>query len=212
MFSALLLAATVASAPAAGTYSYVSTMNGSEIGHTKITLASSAQGLTLTESGAGNMNGQSGSVNDTLTLDARLQPLTYTADASVADSRNMRSTITFDGATAKQTGDVSQTYPLIGSAKHFVLLDVGPFSGFFMMPAQLHAWNDQPVTAIVPNFAHSMVLAPEKSRPERPSDVPAGDAVYAFNSMVAIAIWYNPHTLIVDQVDVPAQGLIVKRL
>lgn len=211
MFSALLLAAAI-SAPASGTYSYVSTMNGSEIGRTKITLAQTAQGLTLTENGAGNMNGQSGTVSDTLTLDSALRPLTYSSDASVADSRNMRATITFDGTTAKQTGDVEKNYSLIGSAKHFVLLDIGPFSGFFMMPAQIHAWNDQPVTAIVPNFAHSTVLAPESSKPARPSDVPAADAAYAFNSMVAIAIWYNPRTMIVDQVDVPADGLIVKRV
>lgn len=211
MFSALLLAAAI-SAPASGTYSYVSTMNGAEIGRTKITLAQTPQGLTLTESGSGNMNGQSGEVNDTLTLASNLEPLTYTSDASVADSRNMRATITFDAGSAKQTGDVTKTYTLIGDAKHFVLLDIGPFSGFFMMPAQMHAWNDHPVTAIGPNFAHSTVLAPDSTLPERPSDVPAGDAVYSFNSMVSIAIWYNPHTMIVDQVDVPAQGLIVKRV
>lgn len=210
MFSALLLAAAI-SAPATGTYSYVSTMNGAEIGRTKITLAQTPQGLTLTESGSGNMNGQSGTVSDTLTLDAHLQPTSYNSDASVADSRNMRATIAFDATTAKQTGDVTKTYTLIGSAKHFVLLDIGPFSGFFMMPAQMHAWNDQPATAIIPNFAHSTVLSPDNARPDRPSDVPAGDAVYSFNSMVQIAIWYNPRTMIVDQVDVPAQGLIVKR-
>ena len=211
MFSALLLDAAI-TAPASGTYSYVSTMNGAEVGRTKITLAQSGGGLTLTENGSGNMNGQSGEVSDTLTLSANLQPLTYTSDASIADSRNMRASITFDPTSAKQTGDVTKTYSLIGAAKHFVLLDIGPFSGFFMMPAQMHAWNDQPVTAIVPNFAHSTVLAPDSARPDRPSDVPAADAVYSFNSMVSIAIWYNPHTLIVDQVDVPAQGLIVKRV
>ena len=214
MFLALTLAAvTAVAAPADGTYKYVSTMNGSEIARTTIALKHTAQGVQLTENGAGSMNGQSGSVEDTFTLDERLAPSSYVADASVADSRNMKSTIAFSGSQAKQGGDVTKTYALGGASKHFVLMDVGPFSGFFMIPAQMRAWKNASVTAIVPNFGHSFVLAPDAAlKPDRPAGLPASDQAYSFSSMVQLTLWYDPRTLLVDEVDVPTQGLVVRRL
>ncbi len=214
MFSSLILAAAmVAAAPSDGTYSFASTMNGLEIGRTSIVVKHTNDGIVLTEKGAGSMNGESGSIDDTLTLNNALAPVSYQADASIADSRHMRSTISFDGATAKQTGDVTHTYPLIGNAKHFAIMDVGPFSGFFMIPAQLQAWGGEPVTAIVPNFAHSVALSAYTAlKPDRPAGVPANDISVSFSSMVAITLWYNPHTLVIDRVDIPAQGLIVRRV
>ena len=213
MFIALVLAAaTSAWAPPDGTYTYTSTMNGAQIGKTAITVKRSAQTIVLTEAGSGSMNGENGSVQDTLTVDAQLAPSTYTADASLADSRNMRSSVAFSPTQAQQTGDVTKTYPLAGASKHFVLMDVGPFSGFFMIPAQMHAWNGAAVTAIVPNFAHSITLAPDGALPPaRPANVPKNDKAYSFDSMVQLTVWYDPATLVVDEVDVPAQGLVVVR-
>lgn len=213
MFLALTLAAaTLVSVPPEGTYSYVSTMNGTQIGKTAITVKDSPHGVVLTEVGSGNMNGQSGTVQDTLTLDERLAPATYVADASIADSRNMRSTIAFSAGQAQQTGDVTKTYQLAESSKHFVLMDIGPFSGFFMIPAQMKEWKNAVVTAIVPNFGQSLPLSPDFSmQPARPAGIPKSDLSYSFNSMVEVTMWYDPRTLIVDEVDVPAQGLVVKR-
>lgn len=213
MFTALVLAAaTSLSAPPDGTYTYVSTMNGAQIGKTAITVKRSAQNIVLTEAGSGSMNGENGSVQDTLTVDAQLAPSTYVADASLADSRNMRASVAFSATQAQQTGDVTKTYPLAGAAKHFVLMDVGPFSGFFMIPAQMHAWKGAAVTAIIPNFAHSMTLAPDAAAPPaRPAAVPERDKAYSFNSMVQLTVWYDPGTLVVDEVDVPTQGLVVVR-
>ncbi len=125
----------------------------------------------------------------------------------------MKATLTFDGAQARQTGDVVKTYSLAGSARHFVLMDIGPFSGFFMLPAQVRAWDRAPVVAIVPNFAQSLALSPDPGlQPPRPAGVPAADAQISFNSTVEVTFWYNPRTMVVDEVDVPAQGLVVRRM
>lgn len=215
MFSLVLaIAAALPQAPADGVYSYVSWMNGRQIAQTAITVKRDGVGqIVLTETGSGHMNGQAGSVQDTLTLDSQLAPAAYTSLASIADSREMKATLTFSGAAATQTGDVNKVYALQGTARHFVLMDVGPFSGFFALPAQLHAWNKAPVTAIVPNFAQAVPLNPEAAiAPARPAGVPADDAVLAFSSMVHIALWYDPRRLLVDEVDIPEQGLVVKRV
>ncbi len=69
-----LAAATLVSSPGDGTYTYVSTMNGLEVGRTAITVKHQPGGVVLTETGSGNLNGQAGSVKDTLMLDASLAP------------------------------------------------------------------------------------------------------------------------------------------
>ncbi len=214
---ALILSSMVAAAavaPPDGTYDYVSSMNGSPIAKTAITVKRGSSGtIVLSESGSGNMNGQSGTIQDTLTLDSALAPSEYTAVASLADSKSMKSTVSFSGSQATQSGDLNAKYDLAADAKHFVLLDFGPFSGFFALPAQLQAWNRQPVIAIVPMYGKGFPLTVDAAlKPDRPAGVPAGDQQLSFNNMTQITVWYDPKTLIVDELDVPAQGVVVKRV
>lgn len=212
-----LLFAAAAAAPAAppnGSYRYTSSMNGAAIAQTTITVARTPGGdLVLSESGSGSMNGQAGSVQDSLTLAPDLAPLAYTSLASIADSRNMRASVAFAGNQARQTGDVSIVYRLPANVSHFVLMDVGPFSGFFAIPAQMQAWNDAPVLALIPNFAQAATLTLDRAlAPDRPSGVPRRDRELSFSSIVALSMWYDPATLVVDRVDVPSDGLVVTRL
>ncbi len=208
-----LALATPLAAPSDGTYNYVSTMNGATIGKTAITVKRDGMGsLMLTERGSGNLNGQSGSIQDTLTLDPTLEPGEYNAQASMGDSKAMKSSVAFKNDEATQTGDVAKTYDLPASAKHFVLMDFGPFSGFFVLPAQMQAWNNQPVVAIAPLYAQAFPVSVDSTlKPDRPQTVPAGDRSISFSSMVQITVWYDPATLVVDEVDVPAQGVTVRR-
>lgn len=208
-----LALATPAAAPPDGTYNYVSALNGTTIAKTVITVKRDASGsIVLSESGSGNMNGQKGSIQDTLTLDSALAPSAYASLASLGDSKSMKSTLVFNGAQATQSGDVNKKYDLVADAKHFVLMDFGPFTGFFALPAQMHAWSQPPVVAIMPMYAHAMPLTVDATlKPSRPASVPAADEQISFNNMVQITLWYDPQTLIVDEVDVPSEGVIVKR-
>lgn len=200
-------------APPDGTYNYVSAMNGKTIATTVINVKRDDTGnIVLSESGQANMNGQKGSVQDTLTLDPTLAPSAYTSLASLGDSKSMKSTLSFSGEEATQTGDVNKKYDLAADAKHFVLMDFGPFTGFFALPAQMQAWNKRPVIAIVPMYAHAMPLTVDAAlKPDRPASVPASDEQISFNNMVQITLWYDPASLVVDEVDVPTEGVTVKR-
>ncbi|HLI96954.1 MAG TPA: hypothetical protein VKT72_12835 [Candidatus Baltobacteraceae bacterium] len=202
-----------APAPADGTYTYATTLNGAQIEKTAVTVKRDPAGqIVLSESGSGNMNGRSGSISDTLTLDQTLAPVGYSALASIADSRSMQSALSFSGDVAKQSGDVSKTYGLAADAKHFVVLDFGPFTGYFMLPAQMQAWNDPPVMAIMPIYAQGMPIAVDKTlTPGRPKAVPQADAEISIKSPVQFTVWYDPKTLVVDELDVPAEGLSVAR-
>jgi hypothetical protein len=204
---------TPAAAPADGTYSYVTTLNGAQIEKTAVTVKRDASGnLVLSESASGNMNGRSGSITDTLTLDQSLAPVGYSALASIADSRSMQSALAFAGTQAKQSGDVTKTYDLAADAKHFVVLDFGPFTGYFVLPAQMQAWNDPPVMAIMPIYAQGMPIAVDKTlTPGRPKTVPQTDEQITVKSPVQFTVWYDPKTLVVDELDVPAEGLTVAR-
>lgn len=213
MFSLILAAVMNTPAPADGTYTYVTSMNGAQIATTAVTVKRDPAGnVILSESGSGNLNGRSGSIDDTLTLDAALEPVGYDALASIADSRGMKSVLAFNGAQATQTGDVTKTYDLAAGTKHFVILDFGPFSGYFALPAQMRAWKDAPAVAIVPIYAQGVPISVDKSLvPERPKSVPASDAQISVKTPVQFTVWYDPTTLLVDQVDVPDDGIVVKR-
>lgn len=209
----VILAAIVATTPADGTYTYAMSLNGAQVETTAVTVKHDPSGkLVLSESATGNMNGRSGEVSDTLTLDETLAPLGYSANASIADSRSMQSSLAFKGARATQTGDVTKTYDLAPNAKHFVVLDFGPFAGYFALPAQMQAWNDQPVLAIVPMYAQGVPIAVDKSlTPERPKNVPAIDVQISVTSPLQFTLWYDPKTLVVDEMDVPTEGVLVTR-
>ncbi len=93
-----------------------------------------------------------------------------------------------------------------------MVLDFGPFTGYFMLPAQMQAWNDPPVMAIMPIYAQGMPIAIDKTlTPDRPKSVPQTDAQISIKSPVQFTVWYDPKTLVVDQLDVPAEGLSVAR-
>lgn len=210
----LILATVVATAtPADGTYTYVTNLNGAQVLKTAVTVTHDPAGTTvLSESGTGTMNGRSGSVSDTLTLDPTLSPISYSANASLADSRSMQANLAFNGDRATQTGDVTKTYALVPSAKHFVVLDFGPFAGYFALPAQMQAWSDQPVMAIVPLYAQGAAIVVDKSlTPDRPKTVPSTDAQISVKSPVQLTVWYDPKTLVVDEMDVPTEGVSVTR-
>lgn len=213
MFALILATVVAAAAPADGTYTYVTSFNGAQVEKTAVTVSHDPSGkIVLSESATGNMNGRSGSISDTLTLDQTLAPLGYSSNASIADSRSMQANLAFKGDRATQTGDVTKTYALNAAAKHFVIFDFGPFTGYFALPAQMQAWNDDPVMAIVPMYAQAVPIAIDKTlAPDRPKNVPATDAQISVKTPVQLTVWYDPKTLVVDQLDVPAEGVLVTR-
>jgi hypothetical protein len=152
-------------------------------------------------------------VNDTLTLDAgQLAPTGYTMNA-VVDGRALKMTLSFNGQDAHQTGDLAdKTYDLAADTKHFVVLDMGPFSGWFALPAQMQAWNDAPAVAIVPAMASGIPISPDSAaKTARPQSVPASDSAISVVTPMPFTLWFDPKTLLVDRLDFPTQGVSVVR-
>jgi len=200
-------------APPAGTYAYVATVNGQPSGKTSVTVARNPDGTTtITENGSGTIQGIAGTAQATLALGADLSPVSYTSHVD-AGGMALDSGATFAGTVATTTGGLGgpQTIPLVG-AKHFVVLDGGLLGGFIALPAQIAAWPGEPVLGIAPVYGRSTSVDVDASaKPVRPANVPAGDASLSFNAQVGIVEWYDPATMVVDEIDVPSQGLIASR-
>jgi len=216
MLPLIFMLATIApptpAAPADGTYTYVSSLNGAPIGKTAITVRRDAAGIVLSEQGSGTFNGQQGVVKDTLTLEtSQLSPTAYNVAANV-DGRPVSMGLSFKGADAYQTGDLQKTYDLVENAKHFVVLDFGPFSGWFALPSQMQAWNGAPAVAIVPAMQYGITIAPDAALPaDHPKTVPSADTALNVTSPMPFTLWYDPKTMVVDLLAFPTQGITVTR-
>lgn len=223
---ALILAQALAAAPApapssapllippAGTYTYITSMQGATIGKTTLMLKALPSGAAITETGTANFMGESGSFSDALTLGPDLAPASYEVQGQLGP-RAFTAQIAMQGPVARQSGTLTQSYTLAAATTHFTVLDLGPFSGYFMLPAEEAAWKDAPALAIAPAVGRAFVIAPDAApspSPTRPAGVPVTDALLAFSSPVAIQIWYDPKTALVDEVDVPMQQAAIKRV
>jgi hypothetical protein len=107
-----------------------------------------------------------------------------------------------------------QTFALDPNAKHFVVIEPGLLSGIFALPAQMQAWNDSPVTAIAPAYGREEPLPPATpaTSASRPANVPASDVSLSVGGSVPFTVWYDPATLIPDEIDVPSQSAAVTRV
>ena len=212
----LALAAGTGAAPVApvdGSYTYVSSMNGTAIGKTVVTVKHTGGGIVLTEQGGGTFNGQQGTVSDTLTLDPQaLAPTNYSLRATV-DGRPVTMGLAFNGTSAVQSGEgAPKTYDLSQGAAHFVVLDIGPFSGWFALPAQMRAWNDSPAFAIVPELGYGVPIAPSAAaKTAPPAGVPSTDVAISVTTPMPFTLWFDPAALLVDRLDFPTQGVTVSR-
>jgi len=212
-FVALVLGAASPALPADGAYSYAGSLAGQPSAKTTITVNHAGDAIRLTESAAANVGGDSQTAQTVLALDASLAPTSYTASYT-AMGKTLHSTLTFNGTTAKQSGDAapSATFTLPAGAAHFVVLDGSMFSGFFALPSQLRAWGNPAVVAVAPMFNRSYPIAVDPSvKPRRPAGVPATDEALAFSSPIAFTIWYDPTTFVVDEMDAPGEEATVIR-
>ncbi|HEV2261600.1 MAG TPA: hypothetical protein VGR69_04860 [Candidatus Rubrimentiphilum sp.] len=204
---ALLAAVNLPVAPADGTYRYTAMLAGAQAGSCTITVKHSADTVQIGEAANAKYGGASYAGNATLTLDPSLAPVSYTALYS-PPGRSVHAAVAFKSNDAFETSDNgNQTFALNSGTQHFVLLDGTLFAGFFILPAQLHAWNAPPVTAVAPMFGRSTTIAAASSlKPDRPKTLPATDVAISVSDPVEFTLWYDPATLIVDELDVPNQS------
>lgn len=209
---AVAAAAPAAKPPADGTYTYAAAHAGQTFGHTLVTVSHDVTAVTIVENGNGAINGTTGTAQATLVLAAAdLSPTSYTSKLAQG-SDVTQSNVAFSGGTATLTGAGDpQTFTLADGTTHFALADGALLSGFVALPAQLAAWNGSSATLLIPIYEQAIPLALGASPTARPAGVPAGDRAITASVPVEVTEWYDPVTMIPEEIDVPMLSLTITR-
>ena len=209
----VVAAATAPATPADGVYSYAVSIGGASAGKTTIQLAHTTGGVELTESGTASLGGSEFAGSATLRLDGSLAPTSYAAVYSPS-GRTIHAALAFNANTANETADNgNMAFTLGANTKNFAVLDGSLFAGFFILPAQLRTWNAQSFTAVAPMFGRSVAIALDATlKADRPMDVPVADVPLSVSDPVEFTLWYDPATLVVDELVVPQQDATYSRL
>lgn len=210
MIAAVFLAAAVAAAaaPPDGTYTY-DIATGGQVSSATVTIKRDAVGLHVDE----NTSIASKSATATLVLDPMtLAPISYVAAYNPGSANPSSVAISFNGQSASETVDGQSGQPigiapLVGAPKMLVL-DGALLAGFVVLPAIASSSSDNSMTAIVAaNGTAYPIVIDRKLKAAHPATVPAGDTSVSVITPTAFTIWYDPRTLVMDELDVPLQGV-----
>ncbi|HUZ50304.1 MAG TPA: hypothetical protein VMW12_11315 [Candidatus Dormibacteraeota bacterium] len=215
MFLAVVLAAMPIVTPpeiAAGTYSYHSSIGGQPAATSTIVVKRTATNTEIDEQSSGTIGGMSASAKATLVLGADLAPASYTG-SYVGDGQSATTTLSVAGTTASLTGPAGpQSFTLLAPATHFAVIDAALLAGFIALPAQMQAWNDAPIDAIAPIYGRATPLATlPTAAVVRPAGIAAKDVALAVGGPYPFTLWYDPTTLVTDELEVPSQNIVVTR-
>jgi len=201
--------------PPAGSYRYTASLNGAQLGTSTVTVKADGGNTEISETASGEQGGLQFAGTSLLVLGADLAPTQYTGAYTVAGQpAKVSVTLTPTTATVSGSSASPQTFALDPNAKHFVVIEPGLLSGIFALPAQMRTWNDAAVTAIAPAYGRAEGLPADPSAPAapRPANVPATDQQLSLGGSVPLTIWYDPATMIPDEIDVPSQAATVTRV
>lgn len=201
--------------PASGTYRYTASMSGQPIGSWSVTVATGTNQTTIDENSNASVMGIQLNATASLVLGPDLAPLRYggqyrtstqAPSVSVALTPNSATAV---GAMTSQP----QQLTLAANTQRFVVIEPGLLAGLFALPAQMTAWKDPTVTWITPATAQAQLLsASTSSSSARPAGLPTQEAVLSIDHPIAVTIWYDPATLVPDEISVPSQNAILTRV
>lgn len=218
MFATILLAALSGAAPALtpGTYTYKGTYQGVQSGTSTLTVRRDGPTTTIEEKARGTFNEMQVAGTVTLDLGADLAPTVYDGSYdSGATHTVVTVTVAATSATlvGTNTGGAQLSFPLQPPAQHLIVVEPGLMAGLFGLPAQMQAWNYDPILAVAPSIAKGESYALDTAaKPQRPDGIPAQDTQITFGGPLAFTIWYDPATYVPDAVVVPSQDAVVTRV
>ena len=215
MLAAILLAAAAAGAafPAPGTYRYTAAMNGQNIGAWSVSVSTTGSGTEIDEDSNASVMGMQLSAKASLMLGPDLAPTKYDGNYHTP-SQNPSVSVTLTPTSATVAGVFTsqpQQVALNPNTHHFVVIEPGLLAGLFALPAQLGSWKDPAVTWITPATAQVQSLSTTSGEPPRPAGVPANDQVLSIERPTTVTIWYDPSTLVPDEIAVPSQNAVLTR-
>lgn len=216
LLHALLLGAVAANStfPAQGTYRYAATLGGQRIGEWTATVQGRSGDTEVDENSSAMFAGMQLAATASLVLAPDLSPLTYQGSYHMP-GQNPTVTVTVSGSTATVSGTLTtatQRVGLVPSTEHFVVVEPGLLAGLFVLPAQLNSWKASAVTWITPTSAQAQLLTVNPNAGgTRPAGVPANDVLLSIERPLVVTIWYDPVTLVPDQLNVPSQSATLTR-
>ncbi|MBV8345480.1 MAG: hypothetical protein JO190_10920 [Candidatus Eremiobacteraeota bacterium] len=216
MLAAMLVAALGGALfPAPGTYRYTASMNGQPIGSWSVSVTAGATQTTLDETSSAQVLGMQLAGTASLVLGPDLGPLHYSGRYQTPNQSPSVS-VTLSGSSATVVGALTsqpQQLALAANTQRFVVVEPGLLAGLFALPAQMAAWKNPTVTMIIPATVQAQVLtATTSSSSPRPAGLSAQEAVLSIEHPVALTIWYDPATMVPDEVVVPSQNAILTRV
>lgn len=218
MLATIFLAALAGAAPALvpGTYTYTGTYQGVQSGTSTVTVRRNGSTTTIEEKANGTINDMQVAGNVTLNLGADLAPTVYNGSY---DSGALHTVVTVTVAPTSatlvgtNTGGAQLTFPLKPPEKHLIVVEPGLMAGLFGLPAQMQAWNYDPILAVAPSIGKGESYSLDTAaKPQRPDGVPAQDTQITFGGPLSFTIWYDPATYVPDAVIVPSQDAVVTRV
>ncbi|HEX3456849.1 MAG TPA: hypothetical protein VHR97_02750 [Candidatus Baltobacteraceae bacterium] len=221
MLASLILAAATASAPfpAAGTYRYSATLNGQPAGHWTLNVKAGSDGTEIDEDSVAIFMGVQMTAKAALVLGPDFSPVKYEGHYSAAGLNPIVSVAaTPNGVTVTSSqAPPAKNLALVPNTRHLVIIDPGLAAGLFALPAQLAAWREDSVTWVTPISAEAASLATQSNAPSAPpGGVPPNDVAISMvgtssSGRIPVTIWYDPSTMVPDQIVVPSQNAILTR-
>jgi len=206
--AALLAAGTAqpASSPLPdGIYRYVIIDGGKSVATSVIRVTRSHGDLVVEE--------HASPMEETESSQRRLDPATF-ATRSYEDDSDGKPVVelTIDEATATLRQATSTTKIAALPGAPFVVFDYFVAS-FFVLPAMLREAGTSTLSLVVVGSDHAQPMVASASSAERPAGIAATDASIAVTIEDAVAtLWYDPKTLLLDELDLPRSRIVYKRV
>jgi len=196
-----------------GTYQYTLNQNGASTGTSALTIKRSGSVIaihedeTIADPSFGTVQA---SADQTLAI-TTLSPLSFVAAyTSAGKTQDVR--LALGGMTGSFIHNGERlTVPvrLLPGTQAMAIQDQALVMSFIVVPALAEVASASAFTIAVPTAARTFIMHVDPAPPVKPANVQASDVGFAIASPVAFAVWLDPKTGLVDEIDVPAQSLVI---
>ena len=217
LVAAPVCAANAPPAPPDGAYAFAVIRAGQKSGDSTVTVKRIGASITVHE--LETFVGVTDTVDETLEPND-LQPTSYLSSFPLTSEVGITAHLAFYSGGAKETVDgVSgeTDFHLETGTTRLLVVDGAMMAGFLFVPAQVKALSLSGFTALSPSRADTYDCKVDwAAKPTRPDALPQTDVSMTVNGSspagnVRFIEWYDPQTMIVDEVDVPAEQVTITR-
>jgi len=206
-----------AAAPPDGVYAFVVMRAGQKSGDSTVTVKRVGASITVHE--LETFVGVTDTVDETLEPNDLL-PTSYLSSFPLTSEVGVTAHLAFYTGGAKETVDGTSgetDFHLETGTTRLVVVDGAMMAGFLFLPAQIKSLSLSTFTALSPSRADTYACTVDRAaNPTRPDSLPATDVSVTVNGTspagnVRFVEWYDPQTMVVDEVDVPAEQVTITR-